>query len=53
LSGVYKKEKEKLSHMIDELDLKAKKSPLSAAERVAKKQADDCLSRLRRVGSMR
>jgi hypothetical protein len=38
LSGAYKKEKERLTLLIDELDLKAEVAPLSATERVAKKE---------------
>jgi hypothetical protein len=47
-SGIYKKEKERLTFLIDELDLKAEVCPLSAAERAAKKEADECLANLRR-----
>ena len=48
LSGEYKKEKEKLLLLIDELDIKAESTPLSVAERAAKKQADEYIARLRR-----
>jgi hypothetical protein len=37
LSGVYKKEKERLTILIDELDLKNETTPLSEAERAQKK----------------
>ena len=47
-SGEYRKQKEKLLLLIDELDIKAETTPLSEAERVAKKEADDCIARLRR-----
>jgi hypothetical protein len=43
-----KKEKERLTLLIDNLDLKAEVIPLNAAERAAKKEADECLSNLRR-----
>jgi hypothetical protein len=33
LSGVYKKEKERLTLLIDELDLKAETTPLSEGKR--------------------
>jgi hypothetical protein len=47
-SGIYKKEKERLTLLIDELDLKAEVCPLSAAKRVAKKEADERLANLHR-----
>jgi hypothetical protein len=47
LAGVYKKERERLERVIDELDIKAETIPLSVAERATKKEADDSLSRLR------
>ena len=34
--------------LIDELDIKAETTPLNAAERAAKKEADDFLAKLRR-----
>jgi hypothetical protein len=37
LSGVYKKEKERLTLLIDELNLKAETTPLCAAESAQKK----------------
>jgi hypothetical protein len=48
LAGVYKKERERLESVIDELDIKAETIPPSVAERATKKEADDSLSRLRR-----
>jgi hypothetical protein len=48
LSGIYKKEKERLTLLIDELDLKAEVIPLSAAERAATKEADECLANFHR-----
>jgi hypothetical protein len=45
LSCFYKKEKERLTLLIDELDLKAKTIPLSVAESAAKKEADECLDK--------
>ena len=48
ISGEYKKQKEKLLRLIDELDIKAETTPLSLSEREAKKQADKCIARLRR-----
>ena len=48
LSGEYKYLKQKLLLLIDELDIKAETSPLSVAEKVAKKEADECIARLRR-----
>jgi hypothetical protein len=47
-SGVYKKENERLMILIDELDIKAESSPLGDAERVALRNANDCLCKLRR-----
>jgi len=47
LSGIYK-EKERLILLIDELDIKAESTPLSVAERAAKKEADASLAKLRR-----
>ena len=47
LSGEYKKEKERLLLLIDELDIKAESTPLTVAERAAKKEADECIARLR------
>ena len=42
-----KSKKEKLICLIDELDIKAETTPLSVAELAAKKQADECIARLR------
>jgi hypothetical protein len=47
-SGVYKKEKEKLLALIDELDIKAETIPLVSLEREALRNANDCLAKLRR-----
>jgi hypothetical protein len=43
-SGIYKKEKERLTLLIYELDLKAEVCLLSAAERAAKKEANERLA---------
>jgi hypothetical protein len=48
LSGVYRKEKERLSLLIDELDLNAETVPLNAAERDQKREADIAIAKLRR-----
>ena len=48
MSGEYKKLKNKLCLLIDELDIKAETSPLSVAENAAKKEADAYLAQLRR-----
>ena len=48
LSGEYKKQKQKLLLLIEELDIKAETYPLSVEERAAKKDADDYIARLRR-----
>ena len=48
LHGDYIRQRDKLLLLINELDLKAESSPLSVAERAAKKEADECLARLRR-----
>ena len=48
LSGQYKILKEKLILLIDHLDIKAETSLLSAAERAAKKEAEEGLAKLRR-----
>jgi hypothetical protein len=48
LSGVYKKEKERLTLLIDELDLKAETTPLSEAERAQKKEDNIAIAKLRR-----
>jgi hypothetical protein len=48
LSGVYRKEKERLTLPIDELDLKAEMAPLCEAERAKKKESDIALAKLRR-----
>ena len=34
--------------LINELDIKAETTPLTVAERAAKREADDCLAKLRR-----
>jgi hypothetical protein len=47
-SGVYKKEKERLLSIIDELDIKAETTPLVALERDALRKANDGLAKLRR-----
>jgi hypothetical protein len=46
ISGIYKKEKDWLSLLIDELDLKAETTLLNAAERVAKKEGNEHLANL-------
>lgn len=48
LSGKYKKEKERLLSIIDELDLKAECNPLNSAEREALKNANETINKLRR-----
>ena len=48
MHGEYIRQRDKLILLINELDLKAKSSLLSVAERAAKKEADECLVRLRR-----
>ena len=48
LSGVYKKQKERLTLLIDELDLKAEHTPLTVSEREIKKEADCSLAKLMR-----
>jgi hypothetical protein len=48
LSGAYKKEKVRLTLLIDELDLKEEVTPLSATERAAKKEANKSLAKLHR-----
>ncbi|XP_024310192.1 uncharacterized protein LOC112268600 [Brachypodium distachyon] len=47
-SGLYKKERDRLLHIIDTLDVKAESSPLSATERDALRDANDFVSKLRR-----
>jgi hypothetical protein len=47
-SGNYKKEKERLLHIIDQLNLKAKSDPLSLSEREELKKANECINKLRR-----
>jgi hypothetical protein len=47
-SGAYKKEKERLLSLIDELDIKAETIPLLAAERDVLCSANDSLAKLRR-----
>ena len=48
LSGKYKKEKERLLSIIDELDLKAENHPLNKDERDALKKANEDVTKLRR-----
>jgi GH35 family endo-1,4-beta-xylanase len=48
ISGTYKKEKERLLSIIDELDLKAETNPLNADEREALTNANERISKLRR-----
>ena len=48
LSGKYKKEKERLSRLIDELDIKAESVPLSTSERETLRKANDSICQLRR-----
>ena len=48
LSGEYKKQRDKLLLLIDELDLKAETTLISVEEVAAKKEADACLARLHR-----
>jgi hypothetical protein len=48
LSGVYKKEKERLTLLIYELDLKGETTPLSETERVYKKEDDIAIAKLQR-----
>ena len=48
MSGVYKKERDKVLLLINELDIKAEVVPLSSEERAAKKAAHDDLAKLRR-----
>jgi hypothetical protein len=48
LSGQYKKQKEKLLLLIDELDLKAEYIPLDNVERTKLRKANDDLTKLRR-----
>ena len=48
MSGKYKKEKERLLVIIDELDIKSETCPLSESERVRLREANDCISKLRR-----
>ena len=40
--------RDKLTLLINELDIKAENTPLTAAERAAKREADEGLARLRR-----
>ena len=47
ISGEYKKLKQKLGLLIDELDIKAETVPLSVAECAAKKEAEAYLAQLR------
>jgi mannosylglycoprotein endo-beta-mannosidase len=48
MSGNYKKEKERLISLIDNLDLKAETIPLSQAERATLKNANEKITKLRR-----
>ena len=48
LSSVYKKEKERLLHLINFLDKKAETVPLNASEREAFREANEALANLRR-----
>jgi hypothetical protein len=48
MSGKYKLEKQRLTNIIDTLDIKAESSPLTLAERDALKDANERLARLRR-----
>jgi hypothetical protein len=48
LSGQYKKEKDRLLLLIDELDLKAESIPLDNNERAILRKANDDLTKLRR-----
>jgi hypothetical protein len=47
-SGVYKKEKERLLAIIDELDIEAEMSPLNTSESGKLREANDKLLKLRR-----
>jgi hypothetical protein len=47
MSGEYKKEKNRLIQIIDELDIKAELTPLDFNERQIKKKADEDLAKLR------
>jgi hypothetical protein len=47
-SGVYKKEKERLLAIIDELDIKAETSPLNTSDSGKLREANDKLLKLRR-----
>jgi hypothetical protein len=48
ISGKYKKEKQRLLSIIDDLDIKAESIPLSLVEREELKKANDNLNKLRR-----
>ena len=48
ISREYKKLKQKLLLLIDELDIKAETTPLTVAERAAKKEADEFLAKAMR-----
>jgi hypothetical protein len=48
MSSAYKLEKDRLIHIIDYLDLKAKNTPLSKDERLSLRKANDELAKLRR-----
>jgi hypothetical protein len=47
-SGIYKKEKERLMAIIDELDIRAETCPRNKSEREKLRDANDSLSKLRR-----
>lgn len=46
MSGVYKKEKERLHGLISDLDVKAEANPLNTEEHAAKRDADGQLAKL-------
>ena len=52
-SGKYKKEKERLLKIIDELDIKSESIPLNSVERDKLKEANDRISSLRRDEEMK
>jgi hypothetical protein len=47
-SGKYKQEKDRLLHIIDQLDLKAETNPLNSNEKEQLKKANESLNKLRR-----
>jgi hypothetical protein len=47
ISGKYKKQKQRLLSIIDDLDIKAETTPLSLVERKELKKANDILNKLR------